>query len=231
MSGKIILKHSAVAAKVPGAGDLELGELAVNTTDGALYMKKGDGSIVNITGEGSGSIISDADTIFKNGFYRVNDTTTNIPEASWGSITISGDNNSNGILTQTYTVSNNGTAYTRGRQSGNWSPWRLIGTVSVIKSEVFNNSSVFLPTRNRLTYAFVGNSIHATNCTLGSTFSDLTTIPTGTTIDMYANSWGVSLTGSWGTNTPFGNSTGQYTGARFVWIGTSWQMISLGKLH
>jgi hypothetical protein len=39
----IKLKRSAVASKVPVVADLELGELAVNTWDGKLYLKKNDG--------------------------------------------------------------------------------------------------------------------------------------------------------------------------------------------
>jgi hypothetical protein len=48
----IKLKRSSVAAKAPVVGDLELGELAVNTYDGKLYLKKNDGSeaIVEVTG-------------------------------------------------------------------------------------------------------------------------------------------------------------------------------------
>ena len=40
----IKIKRSAVAAKVPGVADLVLGELAVNTNDGKLYLKKDDGT-------------------------------------------------------------------------------------------------------------------------------------------------------------------------------------------
>lgn len=39
----IKLKRSAVASKVPVITDIELGELAVNTWDGKLYLKKNDG--------------------------------------------------------------------------------------------------------------------------------------------------------------------------------------------
>lgn len=48
----IKLKRSAVEGKVPLAEDLELGELAINTTDGKLYLKKsvaGANSIVDVT--------------------------------------------------------------------------------------------------------------------------------------------------------------------------------------
>jgi hypothetical protein len=40
----IKLKRSAVASKAPAVADLELGELAVNTFDGKLYLRKNDGA-------------------------------------------------------------------------------------------------------------------------------------------------------------------------------------------
>lgn len=45
MASKIVLKKSSVAAKVPVAGDLDFGELAINYTDGKLYFKKADNTI------------------------------------------------------------------------------------------------------------------------------------------------------------------------------------------
>ena len=50
------LKRSAVAAKVPVVGDLELGEIAINTYDGKVYTKKDNGtaSIVEIGAGGGG---------------------------------------------------------------------------------------------------------------------------------------------------------------------------------
>lgn len=38
-------KRSAIANKAPTAADLELGELAINTRDGKLYLKKDDGTV------------------------------------------------------------------------------------------------------------------------------------------------------------------------------------------
>lgn len=57
MANLIKLKRSAVAGKAPVVGDLELGELALNTHDGLLYAKKsvsGVESIVQIGGGGGG---------------------------------------------------------------------------------------------------------------------------------------------------------------------------------
>ena len=53
MATNIVLKRSATADAVPGTSDLELGELALNTYDGKIYMKKtinGSSSIVNLSG-------------------------------------------------------------------------------------------------------------------------------------------------------------------------------------
>lgn len=49
MANRFKLKRSSVANKVPLAADLDLGELALNTTDGKLFTKKGDNSIVELS--------------------------------------------------------------------------------------------------------------------------------------------------------------------------------------
>jgi len=51
MANILKLKRSAVAARVPTTSDLDLGELAVNTHDGRLFLKKDNGtaSIVDVT--------------------------------------------------------------------------------------------------------------------------------------------------------------------------------------
>jgi hypothetical protein len=53
MANTIILKRSATPGKVPTASQLALGEIAINTHDGLLYIKKDDGvspSVVQIGG-------------------------------------------------------------------------------------------------------------------------------------------------------------------------------------
>ena len=54
MANKIILKKSSVAAKVPLAGDLEVGEIAVNLADQKLYSKDAGGTVI-LVGSGAGS--------------------------------------------------------------------------------------------------------------------------------------------------------------------------------
>ena len=53
MASQVILKKSSVAARVPVAGDLAYGELALNYADGLLYFKKSDGSISSFSGTSS----------------------------------------------------------------------------------------------------------------------------------------------------------------------------------
>lgn len=62
MANTIKIKRSAVAGKAPAVGDLQLGELAINTYDGKLYTKKDDGtaSIVELSG-GGGVGVTDGD--------------------------------------------------------------------------------------------------------------------------------------------------------------------------
>ena len=49
MVNRIILKKSTIAAKVPLATDLDIGELAVNTADAKLYTKHSDGTVKSLS--------------------------------------------------------------------------------------------------------------------------------------------------------------------------------------
>lgn len=44
MTQTVLLKRSATAAKVPVLSDLTLGEVGINTTDGKMYIRKGNGT-------------------------------------------------------------------------------------------------------------------------------------------------------------------------------------------
>jgi hypothetical protein len=62
MANTIQLRRSATANAVPTTAQLALGELAINTTDGKLYLKKnvsGVETIVDVTGGGASISVSD----------------------------------------------------------------------------------------------------------------------------------------------------------------------------
>lgn len=92
MSTNIKLKRSAVADKQPNTSVLELGELAINTYDGKLFLKKDNGaeSIVDIG--------SDAETLdgANSSFYLDFTNFTSIPSPT---ITLSGDASGSVTLT------------------------------------------------------------------------------------------------------------------------------------
>ena len=74
MANTIILKRSATPGKVPTTSQLALGEIAINTYDGLIYIKKDDGtpSIAQIGGVTSvnsktGTAVLDSDDISDSG--------------------------------------------------------------------------------------------------------------------------------------------------------------------
>lgn len=99
MANTIKIKRSAVSGKVPVVGDLQLGELAVNTFDGKLYTKKDNGtaSIVEIGGSSAGV------TSFSAGTTGLTPST-----ATTGAVTLAG----------TLAVANGGTGVTTSTGSG-----------------------------------------------------------------------------------------------------------------
>jgi len=54
MPQKIVLKRSSVQGKIPGTADLDLGEIAINTYDGKMFIKKNDGAetVVEVGSDG-----------------------------------------------------------------------------------------------------------------------------------------------------------------------------------
>jgi hypothetical protein len=67
-SPKIKIKRTAVAGKVPTIAQLELGELAINTTDGKLFLKKSLNSVESIIDVGAATTLAG-----NNGEFQFND--------------------------------------------------------------------------------------------------------------------------------------------------------------
>ena len=60
---QITHKRSGIADKVPQTTDLALGELAINTHDGKLFLKKDDGveTVVEVGGGGSSGMFAETE--------------------------------------------------------------------------------------------------------------------------------------------------------------------------
>jgi len=105
-------KRSAVPSKAPALGDLELGELAINTYDGKVYMKKDNGtaSIVEVGGAGGGGTVTSVA-----GTGTVNGITLTGTVTSSGSLTLGGTLSGVSLTSQvsgTLPVANGGTGAT-----------------------------------------------------------------------------------------------------------------------
>lgn len=59
---KIILKKSSVTGKIPVAGDLDFGELALNYADGKLYFKNTSNTVSSISSGSGGASITVSET-------------------------------------------------------------------------------------------------------------------------------------------------------------------------
>lgn len=104
MANTIQLRRSAVASAVPTTAQLALGELAINTFDGKLYLKKNNGteSIVEIGAGGGGS---------SNTFLTISaDTGSTTANSTTDTLTIAGGTDiDTAIVGDTLTISYTGT--------------------------------------------------------------------------------------------------------------------------
>ena len=100
------------------------GNVLIGTTsdNGALLQVQGaiDGSTFSST---AGALTIDANTQFKSGFYRWNDTSTNLPEAGFFAVVIYG--NCGNVVAQMATHFTNANTYVRSYNSS-WTAWRRI---------------------------------------------------------------------------------------------------------
>jgi hypothetical protein len=95
MAQNIILKRSAVAGRVPDTGSINLGEVAINTTDGKLYFKKSGSvesveTIITTNSITSGSIFVSEDITAQRDLYVIRDVITDGDIDASGSLSGSG---------------------------------------------------------------------------------------------------------------------------------------------
>lgn len=91
MANTIIVKRSSVAGKVPTAGDLQVGELAVNLTDKKIYSKDAGGTVVQLGGgSGTGDVVGPASST-DNALVRFDGTTGKLVQNSTATLSDTGD--------------------------------------------------------------------------------------------------------------------------------------------
>jgi len=112
MANQIILKRSSQASKVPTTAQLELGEIAINTYDGRIFIKKNNGatSVVEIGGVTTvntygGAVVLNADDVLEkasspNNLYFTN-ARARAALSGTGSISYS---SSTGVITTTQSI-------------------------------------------------------------------------------------------------------------------------------
>lgn len=125
MANIVKVKRSATPAKVPTTSDLALGEIAVNTYDGVMYIKKDNGtaSIVQVGGgSGSGDVVGPSSST-DNAVARFDTTTGKLIQNSV--VTIDDAGNIVGVNAITFDVTPTATPTTAGAiywDEGNKSP-------------------------------------------------------------------------------------------------------------
>lgn len=107
----IKFKRSAVAGKVPSVSDIDLGELAINTFDGKLFIKKDNGtqSIVDLTaggGGGSGTVTSVSGAGTVSGLTLTGTVTTSGSLTLGGTLALTSSDITTGLGFTPYNASN-----------------------------------------------------------------------------------------------------------------------------
>ena len=162
MANQIRLKRSAVQGKAPVVGDLELGELAVNTYDGKLYMKKNDGAdaiIEFITSTVTGDFTVDTDTLYVD---STNNRVGIVESAPAVALDVSGEiRASTGILFGTDTAAAN---TLDDYEEGNWTP--------VFKGDTTAGTYTYTSQLGR--YTKIGNTV-----TVHASLEEINTVSAG----------------------------------------------------
>ena len=116
MANTIILKKTSTAAKVPLAGDLQIGELAVNLADQKLYSKNASGTVI-LVGQGvsgTGDVVGPSSAT-DNAVARFNSTTGKLIQNSV--VTVDDTGNVAGILSEQYDIANTPPAIVAGLEA------------------------------------------------------------------------------------------------------------------
>lgn len=130
MSTNIILKRSSVPGKVPTTGQLDLGEIAINTNDGKLYFKKYDSvanteSVVTLLEVTEDNLLVDTNTYsystantLSEVLKDLDDAIATISAGGLTSVTSDSTLNGAGTVASPLSVANNGHVHTIANVTG-----------------------------------------------------------------------------------------------------------------
>jgi hypothetical protein len=211
MANTIKLKRSAVSGKVPSTGDLQLGELALNTFDGKLYTLKNNGtaSVVEI----GAAPVTDGDkgdiTVSGGGAtWTIDDGAVTSAKIADGTI-VNADINASAAIVDTKLA----TISTAGKVSNSATTATNANTASaIVARDASGNFSA-----GTITAALSGNASTATTLQTGRTIN-------GTSFNGSAN----ITTANWGTarTITVGNTGKSVNGGANV----SWTLAEIGAL-
>ena len=200
MASTILVKRSATPAKVPTTANLSLGELGLNTYDGALYFKKnvtGVESIVTVSIVGNAEVFTNKtfDTAATGNVFQINGTAISAVSGTGSTVVLSsGPSISN--LTLTGTLTAGGSTGTSGQvlqSTGTGVQWAS-SSASISITDDTSTNSTFYPsfvntTSGNLTTNYVSSSkltYNPSTGTLGVTALSSTslTAPTISTLSL-----------------------------------------------
>jgi hypothetical protein len=138
MANTIILKRSATPGKVPTTGQLALGEIAINTYDGLIYIKKNDGTesiaqiggVTSVNGE-TGAVTIDTGDVAENGNQYFTNARARAAVSAGSGISY---NSSTGVISTAQTLTTAGTPTFAGLT--------LTGSISSIAGNIIPSADV-----------------------------------------------------------------------------------------
>ena len=200
MASTILVKRSATPAKVPTTANLSLGELGLNTYDGALYFKKnvtGVESIVTVSIVGNAEVFTNKtfDTAATGNVFQINGTAISAVSGTGSTVVLSsGPSISNLTLTGTLTAGGSGGTSGQVLQSTGTGVQWASSSASISITDDTSTNSTFYPsfvntTSGNLTTNYVSSSkltYNPSTGTLGASalLSTSLTAPTISTLSL-----------------------------------------------
>lgn len=228
MANPILIKRSSVAAKIPLTTDLQLGELAINTNDGKLFLKKNNGTdsivevgaVTTVAGRTGAVVLSTSDVSEGTNLYYTNSRAQAAISVSGTGLSYAG-----GVITSNATPNNTSNAIMSRDASGSFSAGtaNLAGSLYTTNVVALNGATgSYSGFASGVTLNYTGNnsqygmSLKPSSSTADTSaisfLSSSSTYASGISlgaIQHLANDAGMNLAGTWNINgAPIASTTG-----------------------